>query len=120
MIKRRIPERGDVYWINPNPATGHEMKDWHRFVVITPKEINIHGICMTVPVTSGGKFTRDMGFAVPILGHETNGVAICNYVRSFDLQAREKEKTARYVETLDESTTHAIISHVLSIIDPDI
>ena len=52
MTRRRIAQRGDVYWIDPNPITGRELKDRHRFVVITPKPINALGIVMTVPVTS--------------------------------------------------------------------
>lgn len=118
MTKQRIPKRGDVYWIDPNPIAGREMKDKHRFVVITPKEINVLGISITVPITSGGNFLRNMGLTVPITGYETNGVAICNQVRSFDIEARIKAESARYVETLDESIMNEIISRVISVIDP--
>ena len=50
MIRRRAPLQGDVYWVNPNPVAGREMKDRHRFVVITPKEINcdVHVIYQTL------------------------------------------------------------------------
>ncbi len=51
MIRRRIPQRGDVYWIDPNPIAGREVRDRHRFVVITLKEINALGVSVTVPVT---------------------------------------------------------------------
>ncbi|MDO8953297.1 MAG: type II toxin-antitoxin system PemK/MazF family toxin [Gammaproteobacteria bacterium] len=118
MIKHKSIQRGDVYWINPNPVAGREMKDRHRFAVITPKQINDLGIAMTVPITSGGQFARKTGLTVPILGHDTTGVAVCNQVLSFDLSAREKEGSACYIETLDESTVDDIISRVLSIIDP--
>jgi mRNA interferase ChpB len=118
MIKHKSIQRGDVYWINPNPVSGREMKDRHRFVVITPKQINDLGIAMTVPITSGGQFARKTGLTVPIIGHDTVGVAVCNQVRSFDIKAREKDGSAYYIETLDESTTDEIISRVLSVIDP--
>ena len=101
MIRRRIPQRGDVYWIDPNPVAGREMKDRHRFVVITPQEINALGVAMTVPITTGGQFARDTGLTVPITGHDTSGVAVCNQVRTFDIEAREKNGSARYIETLD-------------------
>lgn len=120
MNRRKVAQPGDVYWIDPNPVAGREMKDRHRFVVITPPEINALGVSMTVPITSGGQFARDNGLTVVITGHDTNGVAVCNHVRSFDLNAREKVGTARYIETLDPITTNEIISHVLSIIDPEI
>ena len=118
MIRRRIPQQGDVYWIDPNPVAGREMKGRHRFVVITPKEINALGVAMTVPITSGGAFARDTGLTVPITGHDTGGIAVCNQVRSFDIEARECAGSARYIETLDGATTAEIISRVISVIDP--
>ena len=118
MTRRRIAQRGDVYWIDPNPMAGRELKDRHRFVVFTPKPINALGVAMTVPVTSGGGFARDNGLTVPIAGHDTTGVAVCNQVRSFDLEARARAGTARYVESLDAATVDEIVNRVLSIIDP--
>lgn len=118
MIKRYVPERGDVYWIDPNPNAGREMKDKHRFVVITPREINALGVAITVPVTTGGGFSRTMGLTVPIMGHDTTGVAVCNQVRSFDIEARVKAKSAKYIEKLDKVTIDEIIDRVISVIDP--
>jgi len=119
MSKRRVPQRGDVYWINPNPTSGREMKSQHRFVVITVKEINQLGVSMTVPVTTAGGFARSMGITVPILGYDTTGVAVCNQVRSFDIQARVAASGARYIETLGSDVYSEIIDRVVSIIDPD-
>lgn len=118
MSKFHIPRRGDVYWIDPNPIVGHEIKNRHRFVIITPKEINALGVSMTVPVTTGGEYSRNLGLTVPITGHDTTGVAVCNQVRSFDIEARVRAGTARYVETLDSVTTDEIVNRVLSVIDP--
>jgi mRNA interferase ChpB len=119
MVRSSVPRRGDVYWIDPNPVAGREMKDRHRFVVITPQEINALGVCMTVPVTTGGAFSRNVGLAVPIIGHETTGVAVCNQVRSFDIDARVRAGSARYVERLDQATADEIVARVVSAIDPE-
>lgn len=118
MVARKVPRPGDVYWIDPNPVAGREMKDRHRFVVITPREINAVGIAMTVPVTTGGAHTRNLGLVVNISGHDTTGAAVCNQVRSFDIEARVRAGTAKFIETLGEETTNEIISRVVSIIDP--
>lgn len=118
MVRSSVPRRGDIYWIDPNPVAGREMKDRHAFVVITPYEINALGVSMTVPVTTGGVFTRNVGLAVPIIGHRTTGVAVCNQVRSFDIEARVRGGTARYVETLDDATIGEIVARVVSAIDP--
>lgn len=118
MTRRRIPQAGDVYWIDPNPVAGREMRDRHRFVVVSPREINALGIAITVPVTSGGAFARESGLTVYIAGHDTTGVAVCNQVRSFDIEARERAGTAAYVETLGAGIIGEIISRVVSVIDP--
>ena len=119
MVRSNVPRRGDVYWIDPNPVSGRQMKDRHRFVVITPNEINALGVCMTVPITTGGAFARNIGLAVPITGHETSGVGVCNQVRSFDIEARIRAGSARFVEKLDQATTDEIVARVVSAIDPD-
>lgn len=119
MVRISVPRQGDVYWIDPNPVAGREMKDRHRFVVITPAEINALGICMTVPVTTGGAYARNMGLAVQISGYDTTGVAVCNQVRSFDIEARVRNGTARFVERLDAATVEEIVARVVSVIDPE-
>jgi mRNA interferase ChpB len=43
-MKPRIAQRGDIYWLDPNPIVGREMQNRHRFVVITVKEINALGM----------------------------------------------------------------------------
>jgi len=119
MVRSSVPRRGDVYWIDPNPVAGREMKDRHRFVVVTPREINALGVAMTVPITTGGAFTRNAGLAVPIGGHETTGVAVCNQLRSFDIEARIRAGSARFIETLDDATMAEIVARVVSAIDPE-
>ena len=116
--RRGAPRPGEVFWIDPNPVLGREMRDRHRFVVVTPEFINLLGVVMTVPITSGGMFARLTGLTVAIAGHDTTGVAVCNQVRSFDIEARVRAGSARYVETLDGATIDEIIGRVLSIIDP--
>lgn len=94
------------------------MRDPHRCVVITRKELNALGVSLVVPITGGGAFARARGLTVPIQGRDTQGVAVCHQVRSLDLEARERTGTARYVETLDPSTLAEIVHRVLSVIDP--
>jgi mRNA interferase ChpB len=119
MVRSSVPRRGDVYWIDPNPVAGREMKDRHRLVVITPREINALGVSMTVPISTGGAFSRNVGLAVPVAGHDTTGVAVCNQVRSFDIEARVRAGSARFIEALDDATIGEIVARVVSAIDPE-
>lgn len=118
MVRSNVPKRGDVFLVDLNPVVGNEMKDDHRCVVITPREINMVGMCLTVPITTGGAFTRKAGLAVNISGHKTTGVALCNQVRALDIVERVKQRSARLVDTLDTATTDEIVARVVSMIDP--
>jgi len=117
MVRRRAPRQGDVYWIDPNPVAGREMEGRHRFAVISGQQINALGVCMTVPVTSGGGVSREFGLGVVVRGHDTTGLAVCNQVRSFDIEQRVRVGSARFIESLDKGTTNEIVSKVLSVID---
>jgi mRNA interferase ChpB len=117
MVRSNAPKRGDVFLVDLNPVVGNEMNG-HRCVVISPREINLVGLCLTVPITTGGVFTRKAGLAVNISGHKTTGVALCNQVRALDIMERVRLKTARLVDTLDTRTTDEIVARVVSIIDP--
>lgn len=118
MVRSNIPNRGDVFLVDLNPVVANEMRDDHRCVVITPREINMLGMCLAVPITTGGAFARRAGLAVNISGHKTTGVALCNQVRALDLMERVKQKTARHIDTLDVSTVDEIAARVVSMIDP--
>jgi mRNA interferase ChpB len=118
MMRRRHPQPGDVYWIDPNPVAGREMRNRHPFVVITPAAINAFGVAMAVPITTAGGFARNMGLTVVVSGQDITGVAVCNQVRSFDIEQRVRAGSARFIETLGEATTNEIVSRVLSVIDP--
>ncbi len=118
-MSKQVANRGDVYWLDPSPTVGREIKGIRRFVVITTKESNQLGIVTMVPVTTGGNFARSMGICVPITGHDTVGVALCNEIYSFDLSARIKAGTAKYIETLGESLLNEIVDRVISVIDPE-
>lgn len=114
MVRNNVPHRGDVYLID----LGTETNAPHLCVVISPREINLVGTCLTVPIATGVAFARRAGLAVNISSDKTTGVALCNQVRALDIVARAKLKTARHVDTLDPDTTDEIVARVVSMIDP--
>ena len=74
---------------------------------------------MTVPISSCAEFGRNCGLTVAVSVHDTTGVAVCNQVRSFDIEALMRSGNACYIETLDALTTDEVVLRVLSIIDPE-
>lgn len=116
---RKIPDRGDVYWIDANPSLGPGRKVPKGFVVISPMAVNRFGVAITVAITGGGDDPRELGkLTVPIPGQYIHGVAVCTQVRSFDIHAHEDKNGARYVETLDRATIDEITLRVASVIEP--
>lgn len=111
------PKQGDVYWIDPNPASQIEQRSKHRFVIITPQEINALGVSFAVPIMTSKVFLKRTSTTVPVNGYHTTGVAVCNQIRSFDVKVRVKLRKAAYIETLSPQVVSEIINRVLKIIE---
>ena len=90
-MKRPGFNRADIVRINLNPTAGREQQgDFRPALVLTPAAYNVSGLAIVAPITRGGDFARYAGFAVPLSGSgtETQGVVLCNQIRTVDLQAR--------------------------------
>ena len=46
-------------------------------------------------------------------------VAVCNRVRSFDIEARVRDGSARFIETIDQAIAEEIVARVVSAIDSE-
>ena len=103
-------ERGDIYHVTLNPTQGREQAGSRYVMVVTPGAFNRLGTPLVCPITQGGEFARDRGFAVSLMGTGLNvkGVVLCNQLRAMDLSARG----ARYAETVPQE----IIGEVLATI----
>ena len=90
-MKRPGFNRADIVRINLNPTAGREQQgDFRPALVLTPAAYNVSGLAIVAPITQGGDFARYAGVAVPLSGSgtETQGVVLCNQIRTVDLQAR--------------------------------
>jgi mRNA interferase ChpB len=83
-------DRGDIWHVDLNPTKGREQANPRYVLVLTPREFNVLGTPIVAPVTIGGNFARERGFAVSLSGAGTNatGVILCNKLRALDLKAR--------------------------------
>jgi mRNA interferase ChpB len=82
-------KHAEIWIVSLDPESGHERKN--RRPVISPDAFNrITKLPAVVPITSGGHFSRTVGFAVSLagVGIKTAGVIRCNQRRSLDLAAR--------------------------------
>ncbi|WP_313025566.1 type II toxin-antitoxin system ChpB family toxin [Pseudomonas lopnurensis] len=90
-MRRAKHGRGDIVRLNLNPTAGREQQgDFRPALVLTPAVYNATGLAVIAPITQGGDFARHAGFAVTLsgAGTETQGVILCNQIRSVDLEAR--------------------------------
>src|SRR6202140_838797 len=83
-------DRGDIYHVDLNPAKGREQAGPRYVLIVSPREFNQLGPPLVCPITQGGNFARDRGFAVSLSGAGTNaqGVVLCTQPRVLDLQNR--------------------------------
>ncbi len=99
-------ERGEIWLVSLDPASGHQQKGRRPVLIVSPEVFNrITRLPVVLPVTSGGKFARTAGFAVPLAGAGTRTTP-----RTLDLAARGGREL--------ESIPDAIMDEVLARISP--
>jgi mRNA interferase ChpB len=83
-------DRGDIYHVNLNPIEGREQAGPRYVIIVSPRDFNKLGTPLVCPITIGGDFARNKGFAVTLTGAGTHvqGVILCNQLRVLDLQKR--------------------------------
>ncbi|MBS0584030.1 MAG: type II toxin-antitoxin system ChpB family toxin [Proteobacteria bacterium] len=90
-MKGRVPERGDIIDLDFDPTRGHETQGRRPALVLSLYAFNRQsGFALVCPITQGGRFAREHGFAVSLAasGSETQGVVLCDQLRTLDLKAR--------------------------------
>ena len=70
---------------------------------------------MIAPITQGGDFARYAGFAVTLsgAGTETQGVILCNQIRSVDLEARG----AKRIESVPDVVIEEVLARVQALFE---
>jgi mRNA interferase ChpB len=111
----RIPERGEIWHIDLNPAAGPEQKGARPVFVVSGKVFNRAGLVLVCPVTQGGNQTRFAGFAVSLMnsGVLTQGVVMCNQPRAVDYLARG----AQFVEGAPDFITEDVLARLQAILE---
>jgi mRNA interferase ChpB len=102
-------DRGDIYLVTLDPVSGHEQRGRRPVLVLTTENFNRRTSAPVVlPITTGGNFARNIGFAVELAdaGIKTVGLVRCDQPRSIDLNARNAKK-------IDKAPDH-IVEEVLA------
>jgi mRNA interferase ChpB len=109
-------ERGDIYLVSLDPTSGHEQRGQRPVMVISPGAFNrVIGVPIVLPITTGGHFARNTGFAVSLMGAgtRTTGIVRCDQPRALDLRARK----ARRLEAAPVSVIDEVLARVVTIFE---
>ena len=89
MVKRYVPEKGDIVWLNFTPQAGHEQMGRRPAIVISPYDYNEKvGLGLFCPITSKEK---GYPFEVKVESKKIGGVVLSDQIKSLDWNKREIE-----------------------------
>ena len=110
-----VPRRGDIVRLDFDPSAGHEQQGTRPALVLSPEAFNRFGLALTCPITRGGAFARGRAWTVPLFdtGLSTDGVVLCNQVRTVDLTARR----AQFIESAPSALVAEVLARVATLID---
>jgi mRNA interferase ChpB len=110
-----VPKRGDVVRLDFDPSAGHEQQGTRPALVISPEEFNRFGMALACPVTRGGSFARGRAWTVSLAGAglRTDGVVLCNQVRTVDWKARH----AQFIESVAPELIADVLARVATLIN---
>ncbi len=104
-------ERGETWLVALDPSAGHEQQGKRPVLIVTPKNFNaIMAVPVVLPITSGGQFARNKGFAVMLSGPglRTSGIVRCDQPRALDLRARK----GRMLEKAPDSVVTEVLARL--------
>ena len=82
MVTRRTVLRGEVWLANLDPTVGREIRKTRPFLIVSPDSMNRFLATVTaMPLTSGSSPAR---FRVPVEFKRTNGLLLCDQLRTLD------------------------------------
>ncbi len=110
-----IPRRGDIIRLDFDPSAGHEQQGTRPALVLSPEAFNRFGLALACPITRGGAFARGQAWTVPLAGAglQTDGVVLCNQVRTADWKARR----AQFVEAVPADLIADVLARVATLIE---
>jgi len=98
-----------------DPSAGHEQQVIRPALVLLPVAFNRFGMALTCPVTRGGAFARGIAWTVSLMGAglATEGIALCNQVRTVDWQAHG----VQFVEAAPPGLVGEVLARVATLIE---
>ncbi len=92
MVRRYVPEAGDIVWLQFDPRAGHEQAGHRPAVVLSPGAYNGKvGLMLCCPLTTQ---IKGYPFEVAVAGDRPS-VALADQVKSLDWVARKASRKGK-------------------------
>lgn len=121
-MAERIAKKGEIWYVDPDPTKGSELRNPHYFIVVSEQLINkALGTVICCPISTRAISARSQSVTVSIDGNSTksgkiHGVVLCHQVRALDL----KERKAKYSTTAEDYLIDEVVMKLVDLIDPQI
>ena len=114
-LRAYVPERGDLVRLDFDPASGHEQQGTRPALILSPRAFNRFGTALACPITRGGAFARGKAWTVAMSGARlrTDGVVLCNQVKTLDWLARR----AAFIEHAPDELVADVIGRVSTLLE---
>ena len=87
MVRRYVPEAGDIAWLDFDPQAGREQSRRRPALVLTDQAYNrASGLVVVCPLTSKRK---PYPFALPATVDKVDGAVLVDHLKSMDWEARK-------------------------------
>ena len=87
MVRRYVPDAGDIVWLNFDPQASREQGRRRPALVLTDLAYNrASALAVVCPLTSRRK---PYAFALPVVVDKVEGAVLVDHIRSVDLEARD-------------------------------
>jgi mRNA interferase ChpB len=109
-------KRGEIWLVSLDPSKGHEQQGTRPVLIVSPDRFNaVTRVPLVLPITSGGGFARNAGFAVSLAtaGTRTTGVIRCDQPRPIDLSARQGRRLERVPEDILDEVLAIVVTLLL-------
>ena len=107
MVRRYIPERGDIVWLEFNPQAGYEQAGHRPALVVSPKVYHEKvGLALFCPITSNVK-----GYPFEVVlpeKHKVSGAILSDQIKSLDWQARK----AKWITSAPKDVLEEVLAKI--------
>lgn len=100
-MSRRVPDRGDVFWLQFHPQRGREQQGRRPAVILSPASYNGKvGLAVCCPVTTQ---VKGYPFEVPLPeGLPARGAILSDQVKSLEWRSRQPRFLCRLPDAVTE------------------